>query len=40
MAGATHGQYMPPAEFRRLIRDMGRIPAERDTLYHILAPVP
>lgn len=36
MAGATHGQYMPPAEFRRLIRDMGRIPAERDTLYHIL----
>lgn len=36
MAGATHGQYMSPAEFRRLIRDMGRIPAERDTLYQIL----
>jgi FO synthase len=35
MAGATTGQYMPPEEFERLILDMGRIPAERTTLYGI-----
>ncbi|GAB4440020.1 MAG: 5-amino-6-(D-ribitylamino)uracil--L-tyrosine 4-hydroxyphenyl transferase CofH [Anaerolineae bacterium] len=36
MAGATSGQYMPPEEFERLILDLGRIPAQRTTLYHIL----
>lgn len=32
-AGARHGQRMRPAELRRAIRDAGRIPAQRDTLY-------
>jgi FO synthase len=36
MAGATTGQYMPPEEFERLILDMGRVPAERTTLYQIV----
>ncbi len=35
MAGATNGQYMPPEEFERLILNMGRIPAERNTLYEL-----
>ena len=35
MAGATNGQYVSPEEFERLILDMGRIPAERNTLYQI-----
>ena len=34
-AGAGHGQLVPPAELRRLIRDAGRIPAERTTLYQL-----
>ncbi len=34
-AGAGHGQLMPPGELRQLIRDAGRIPAERSTLYAI-----
>jgi 7,8-didemethyl-8-hydroxy-5-deazariboflavin synthase CofH subunit len=32
-AGAGHGQLMKPSEFRNLIREMGRIPAERSTTY-------
>ena len=32
-AGASHGQLMKPSQFRGLIRDMGRIPAERSTTY-------
>jgi FO synthase subunit 2 len=32
-AGAQHGVYTHPEEFRRIIRDLGRTPAERDTLY-------
>jgi FO synthase subunit 2 len=32
-AGAAHGQLMKPAEFRNLIREMGRFPAERSTTY-------
>ena len=36
MAGADTGEYMPPAEFERLILDLGRIPAQRDTTYRIL----
>jgi hypothetical protein len=35
MAGATTGQYLPPEEFERLIVDIGRVPAERTTLYDI-----
>ena len=33
-AGAGHGQLMKPSQFRSLIREMGRIPAERSTTYH------
>jgi len=32
-AGAAHGQFQPPSELRRVIRDAGRVPFERDTLY-------
>lgn len=32
-AGAQHGVYTPPEELQRIIRDLDRIPAERDTLY-------
>ena len=35
-AGAAYGQLVSPAELRRLIRDAGRVPAQRDTLYEIL----
>jgi 7,8-didemethyl-8-hydroxy-5-deazariboflavin synthase CofH subunit len=34
-AGAGHGQLVPPSELRRLIRDAGRIPAERSTTYSL-----
>jgi 7,8-didemethyl-8-hydroxy-5-deazariboflavin synthase CofH subunit len=34
-AGATHGEYVAPEEFRRLIRSIGRVPAERSTTYQI-----
>jgi FO synthase subunit 2 len=34
-AGAQHGQLVRPAEFRRMIREAGRIPAERTTTYDI-----
>jgi FO synthase len=36
MAGADAGEYVSPAEFERLILDIGRIPAERTTTYRIL----
>ena len=32
-AGAQHGQLMRPSEFRQMIREAGRIPAERYTTY-------
>jgi 7,8-didemethyl-8-hydroxy-5-deazariboflavin synthase CofH subunit len=32
-AGASYGQLMKPSQFRGLIRDMARIPAERSTTY-------
>jgi 7,8-didemethyl-8-hydroxy-5-deazariboflavin synthase CofH subunit len=32
-AGAGYGQLMKPSQFRNLIREMGRIPAERTTTY-------
>jgi 7,8-didemethyl-8-hydroxy-5-deazariboflavin synthase CofH subunit len=35
-AGAQYGQLVSPAELRRLIRDAGRVPAQRDTLYTVL----
>jgi FO synthase len=34
-AGASHGQEVPPVEMRRLIRSIGRVPAERTTLYRL-----
>ena len=40
MAGADNGEYMPPEEFQRLILDMGRIPAQRDTLYQLVEATP
>ena len=35
-AGSEHGQLLRPKEIRRLIKEIGRIPAERDTNYKIL----
>jgi len=35
-AGAQHGQLQSPRELRRVIRDAGRLPAERNTRYGIL----
>ncbi len=32
-AGATAGQYTSPADFQSLIREIGRVPAERNTTY-------
>jgi 7,8-didemethyl-8-hydroxy-5-deazariboflavin synthase CofH subunit len=34
-AGATFGEFVAPEEFRRMIRSIGRIPAERTTTYKI-----
>ena len=35
-AGSNHGQLIRPKEIRRLAREIGRIPAERNTNYKIL----
>jgi FO synthase subunit 2 len=35
-AGAAYGQLVPPAELKRLAREAGRVPAQRDTLYTVL----
>jgi 7,8-didemethyl-8-hydroxy-5-deazariboflavin synthase CofH subunit len=35
-SGANHGENLPPEEIRRLIREMGRIPVQRSTVYEIL----
>src|SRR4030066_1734500 len=35
-AGAQNGQLIKPKTIRRLIREVGRIPAERNTTYQIL----
>jgi hypothetical protein len=32
-AGATHGQELTPSEMQRLIREVGRSPWQRTTLY-------
>ncbi|HMI82633.1 MAG TPA: 5-amino-6-(D-ribitylamino)uracil--L-tyrosine 4-hydroxyphenyl transferase CofH [Polyangiaceae bacterium] len=34
-AGSLYGQLVPPRELRRLVRDIGRTPAERTSLYGI-----
>ena len=39
-AGAIYGQRMAPREMRALIREIGRIPAERNTLYRIVREFP
>jgi 7,8-didemethyl-8-hydroxy-5-deazariboflavin synthase CofH subunit len=35
-AGASYGQRLGPREMRRIIRDLGRVPAERTTTYKLL----
>jgi FO synthase len=35
-SGADHGENLPSEEMRRLIRELGRTPAERNTKYEIL----
>lgn len=35
-AGSVHGQIMRPSEIRSQIKGLGRIPAQRNTLYKIL----
>jgi len=35
-AGARHGQLMTPATLRRVIRDAGRVPVERNTAYGVV----
>ncbi len=35
-AGSEHGQLLRPKEIRRLVKEIGRVPAERDTTYNIL----
>ncbi len=39
-AGAIYGQRMAPREMRAIIREIGRIPAERNTLYRIVREFP
>lgn len=38
-AGSEHGVQTTPENFKRVIRDMGRVPAERDTLYRHIREV-
>ena len=38
LAGATSGEYLSPEEFQQRIRELGRIPAERNTTYSRLKP--
>ena len=35
-AGSEHGQLLRPKEIKRMVKEIGRIPAERDTRYKIL----
>ncbi|WP_367277493.1 5-amino-6-(D-ribitylamino)uracil--L-tyrosine 4-hydroxyphenyl transferase CofH [Nitrosopumilus sp.] len=35
-AGSEHGQLLRPKEIRRMVKEIGRIPAERDTQYNII----
>jgi FO synthase len=36
LAGSTSGEYVAPEEFHERIRELGRIPAERNTLYKVV----
>ncbi|HSB08914.1 MAG TPA: 5-amino-6-(D-ribitylamino)uracil--L-tyrosine 4-hydroxyphenyl transferase CofH [Blastocatellia bacterium] len=36
LAGATSGEYLSPEDFHERIRELGRVPAERTTLYEIV----
>jgi len=36
LAGATSGEYLAPEEFHERIHELGRVPAERNTLYGIV----
>ncbi|HEU4390231.1 MAG TPA: 5-amino-6-(D-ribitylamino)uracil--L-tyrosine 4-hydroxyphenyl transferase CofH [Blastocatellia bacterium] len=36
LAGSTSGEYLPPEEFQSRIFELGRVPAERTTLYQIV----
>jgi 7,8-didemethyl-8-hydroxy-5-deazariboflavin synthase CofH subunit len=36
LAGSTSGEYISPEEFRERIRELGRVPAERTTLYDVV----
>src|SRR5262245_34866827 len=36
LAGSTSGEYLSPEEFQARIRELGRVPAERTTLYKIV----
>jgi 7,8-didemethyl-8-hydroxy-5-deazariboflavin synthase CofH subunit len=40
LAGATAGEYLPPGEFHQRIRELGRIPGERNTTYKLLKIFP
>lgn len=40
MAGAVHGEYVSPDDFRQMTYKMGRVPAQRSTLYRILRLFP
>ena len=35
-AGAGHGQFQSPADLRRVIREAGRVPVQRNTAYRAL----
>src|SRR6185503_11129988 len=35
-AGASHGQFQSPSDLRRLVREAGRVPVQRDTRYRRL----
>jgi FO synthase len=35
-SGSDHGENTPPEEFRRLIRELDRVPVERTTLYDVV----
>ncbi len=39
-AGAKHGQLQSPRALRRAIRDAGRVPCQRDTLYRVVKEWP
>jgi FO synthase len=37
-AGAVHGQEMSPATMENIIREIGRLPRQRDTIYRDVPP--